>query len=384
MILLKNAELHVGDGRVLQNHDLLIDHGKITEIGTDLDISNIKASIDVVDCEGKVAIPGFIEPLSTMGCSDFLINTLKDTNENIYPISPRNNPKYAFDPAEIMMQKLYDRGTTTIGLYPGDTNVIGGYTAAFSTYGDNSKKMFLRSEMAVKGSVSTAVKNYFGHAGKKPMTMMGIFSILKKAFKDALLYEKSNNEYDEDKEIILKVIKGEIPFFVTANNEMEINALYEIIEEYDVDLVICGAYQAGSCKENILKHKSSIIVGNLNIQSRRINKGTRVEDFVEFSNKGILLGLSSSSDIGGGDRESLLWMGIHLYRAGMESEDVIKTLTLNNAKLLKINDLVGTLEINKLANIGIYSKNPIENYDATIDMVIINGDIVHRGGKLCC
>ena len=61
--------------------------------------------------------------------------------------------------------------------------------------------------------------------------------------------------------ILTKLLEKEMPLFITANTSTEINALLDVTKEYDINLVIVGAYQAHRCLESIKERNISVVIG---------------------------------------------------------------------------------------------------------------------------
>lgn len=378
MMLIKNATIHVGNGEILKDHDILIEDGIIKKVGKNIDEKDAK----IIDASGKEVFPGFIEPMTSMGCVDFS-SSCSDHEENSNPITPELNIKYAFNPEEMELQTLYKRGITSVGATPGNSNVIGGQMAVFKTHGVSANKMLVKECVGLKCSVVDNISETYGGKGMFPQTKMGIFSALKKTLREAKEYMDKDEKIegkDEKNEILKKVLTKEMPLFVAANTKQEIDSLIHVTKDYDIDLVIYSGYQADRCVEEIKSAGASLILGNLLDSSVQIYNGTEISKIKELIDSGVLVGISSSSSRALGDRETFLWNAIELYKAGIDSEKVVEIITLDHAKLLGVSDKVGSIEEGKEADIVIYTGNPIEYYDARITHTFIRGDIVYTDG----
>ena len=73
-------------------------------------------------------------------------------------------------------------------------------------------------------------------------------------------------------------------------------------------------------------------------------------------------------------KETLLWNAIMFYKNGLASEKVLKMITYNPAKILGVDDKVGSIEVGKDADIVVWSNNPIETYNSRAEAVFINGE----------
>lgn len=378
MMLIKNAMIHVGNGEILKDHDILIEDGIIKKVGKNIDKKDAK----IIDASGKEVFPGFIEPMTSMGCVDFS-SSFSDHEERSNPITPEMNIKYAFNPEEMELQTLYKRGVTSIGAIPGNSNIVGGQMAVFKTYGISPKKMLVKECVGLKCSVVGNIVETYGEKDMFPQTKMGIFNALKRILREAQEYMDKGEKVekkDEKNEIFGRVLTKEIPLFVAANTKQEIQSLIDVTKDYDIELVIYSGYQSDRCIEDIKLAGASLILGNLLDSSTQIYNDTEISKIKELIDDGVLVGISSSSSRALGDRETFLWNAIELYKAGIDSEKVVEIVTLNHAKLLGVADKIGSIEEGKEADIVIYTKNPIEYYDARITQTFIRGDIVYADG----
>lgn len=369
-MIIKNGNVHVGNGAVLYDHDILIENGVIKEIGKNIIVENKK----VIDAKDKEVFPGFIDPVSSFGCMDISFS-IKDHNEASNPITPECKIKYSFNHREIELEELYKLGITTIGASPGNTNIIGGQMAAYRTWGKNSSTMLIKEPVGIKGSIVNNVKEQYGKRNISPMTRMGIFSKLE---------EFLNNKIESSKEIVSNILEGRLPLFITANKSVEINALTNLTSKSDIKLIIVGAYQADRCIETIKDTKSSIIVGEqIYLTERRYNE-TDLYKIAELQKEGNLISFTLTGTYGTGGKVKYLWNAIEFYKAGVEKEEIVRMMTLNPAKMLGIDHVLGSIEEGKFADIVIYNKNPIEFYDSRVANTIVHGELVYSGEGFCC
>lgn len=373
MLLIKNGTVHVGNGDLYDNCDVLIKGGKIISVERDI----ICEEAEIIDAYGMDVFPGFIDPLNSTGSQDKTFS-IKDTNETSSPVTLNADIKYAFNPDEVMMEELYKVGITSIGAAPGSSNVISGKMAAFRTYGYNINKMLIKEYVGLKGSVSKSVKETYGKRKVMPMTKMGIFSMLQNTLR--------NDIEGAEKEVMDKVLNKQVPLFITANTKAEIDALINIVKDYDIKLVICNAYQAERCIDSIKQINASVIMGEQVYLSKNVYNNIDLSKLVDMKTGNNQISFTVTGDYGPSGKVKYLWNVARLYQAGIDSEEVVKMMTLYPAQMLGIDETVGTIEVEKDADIAIYSNNPIKYYDAKNKYTIIQGKIVYKEGgcEKCC
>ena len=71
-----------------------------------------------------------------------------------------------------------------------------------------------------------------------------------------------------------------------------------------------------------------------------------------------------------------MWNAIEVYRAGVPAEEIVKMMTANPAKMLGVDDRLGTLEEGKDADISVFTAHPVTSYAARVRHSIINGEVI--------
>ena len=219
MYLIKNGAVHVGDGTILKDCDILTKGSTIQKIGRGLDCPEA----EVVDASGCEVFPGFIDPHSMIGALGIPSRSL-DNQEKSDPITPELNVKYSVDPDELNGQEFYKSGITTVGLAPGNTNIMGGQIVVVKTAPMKMSRRIVKEKAALKCSVTASVKSVYGKQNKMPMTRMGSFWMLEEAIRKS---EKSGGgiENQERDRVIRDVFdKKKMPVFVAAERIGEIEA----------------------------------------------------------------------------------------------------------------------------------------------------------------
>ncbi len=382
MLLIKNGIVHDGKGKILKNIDILIENGIIKDIGHSIQVPE---DTEIFDAEGKVVLPGFIDSLNVWGCTgpgweDDDLSELSD------PITPEMNVVYSFDPDSMLFQRVFEYGVTSAGVTPSTSNVLGGYIGVFKTYGDHPYKMLVKEGAAMVSSITAQTKKIYGSRNVSPMTKMGAFSLLKEALIKASNYKKDNNQdYNSKSEALQKVLNREVPLFVNCNTKAEMDAVELALRDFSLDIVFTGAFGIDSNVGNIMGKKPSVILGDLTNAMSYTNSKIDFESIQKLMEDGVDVAISSCGDQTASGKESLLWNAILCHKYGLKSEDVLQMITFIPAKILGVDDKIGSIEIGKDADISIWTDNPIETYNARNEATFINGENIlkSRGNESC-
>ena len=122
MLIIKNGMILDVKNSQYINGDISIENGKIKEIKKEIEI---QSEDKVIDAQGKIVTPGFIDAhchLGLMGDSVGFEND--DVNEKADPITPHLRAIDALDPMDRVFEEAYQGGITSVATGPGSANVI--------------------------------------------------------------------------------------------------------------------------------------------------------------------------------------------------------------------------------------------------------------------
>lgn len=371
MLLIKGGTVYSEPaGPVAQ--DILVEDGIITQVAPCIDLSGVPS----IDATGRHVLPGLIDPATAVGALDVGFR-VRDHDELSNPVCPGADVRYAFNPNEAMTEGMFEAGITTMGLCPGNTNVIGGRCAVVSTYGRNAGQMTVRAFTGLKGSVAGYSKQSYGKRNVTPMSRMGIFALLEGALRD--------EHTGAAQESMDAVRSGRVPFFVQAEQAADIHALLHALTPYpDIRLVVTGGYQAHLCVDALLARGAGLIVGELAELSQGLYGGTDLAALKPLAEKG-LLAFSACGGSGPRGKVHYLWMAARFRQAGYSQADVLDMMTTVPARMLGVEDRKGSIAPGKDADLAIFTRNPADCYGALNTCTVVSGKIAfQREVELCC
>jgi len=371
MIIIKGGTVHDGKGNIYENTDILIEDGCIKDIGSSIKVSN---EVEIFDAKGKVVFPGFIDSLNVWGAKGpgWEDNDLSELSD---PVTPNMDVVYSFDQDSMCFQRVFEYGVTSAGISPSTSNVLGGYLAVFKTYGNHPYKMLVKDKVGQVASITSNAKNVYGKRNICPMTKMGAIALLREAIIKAMEYRKNENRvYDSKWDSLQMVIDRKVPLFINCNTKSEMDAIELALKDLPVDIVFTGAFGIDEDTGNILNDRFSLILGDLTGHMSYVNTQVDFESINKLMERGIDIAISSCGDNVASGKESLLWNAILCYKNGLDAEDVLRMITSIPAKILGVDNRIGSIEKGKDADISIWSDNPIKTYSARIEATFINGE----------
>ena len=277
-----------------------------------------------------------------------------DANEMTNPVTLSVDARFGTNPKAREFKVAYEHGITTMLLTPGSGNVFCGLPFALKTYGNNVFDMTIKSPCAVKIALGGNPKNTYGHQRRLPMTRMGIAKVLDDTFAKAKKYmeDKEQNkevEYDPDMEALCLALKGEIPCKIHCTQYDMLTAI-EIAKKYNVHFSLEHAWGATDYLDEIVESGCDICYGPIaTYRSPGERRKIDVEAVKMLDDRGVNVAMITDSPIL--SEESLYHHVGEAVREGLAQERAVRTVTINAAKVLGVEDRLGSLEEGKDADI---------------------------------
>lgn len=385
-MLIKNGRVHDGLGRV-KNVDVRVKNGIIDELGKGL---RARGGEEVMDAKGMEIFPGFIHAVSEWGVNGNWTEIRPSSNDNdekSEPITPELDAFYAFNGRAASAQQLGAFGITVCGVTPTDNNLFGGQIAAFTVDGVNPYNMCLKRGIGMKASVRTDMKKVYGTRQMSPQTRMWIFGTLEEQLRKAKEYLEKKEEAEKGKEVphdpkleaIGKVITGDLPLFISCDSLLAIERVRNIVKPYKkIKLVLINGYGLTGNEQWIVREKIPVVVKTGGDLMEEEPKGLNFNAIAKLCEKGALIVLGGS--MGLASREDMLWNAAEMMRVMHDAEKILPLITSNPAKLLGIDNITGSIEVGKRADIVIWSGNPIKTWKAHIVRTLLGGETIYKEG----
>lgn len=388
MLLIKNGTIHTMAGVVYDPGSILIDNGKIIEIGTEIS-RNQENTIETIDASGCWVMPGIIESHCHIGITEEKKGFEgDDCNEMMDPITPYIRAIDAINPMDSAFHNAISSGITSMMIGPGSSNVVGGQFAFIKADGRDIDKMAILSPAAMKIAFGENPKSNYNGMKTVPTTRMTITAMLREELFEARRYlnEKEESEKNGDKfipefrrECWLPVLRREIPLKAHAHRTDDILTAIRIAKEFDLRLTLDHCTEGHLIADEIKAAGFPAIIGPAFASRNKIE----VQN-MDFKTAGVLndagVKVAITTDHPVTRIQYLPICAGFAAKEGLGIEEGLKAITINAAEICNVADRVGSLEVGKDADIAIFSGNPMEVFTKSL-YTIINGKIVYREGK---
>lgn len=357
-LLFKDATVWTNEAAgILKKADVLVKNGKIAAVGTDLDSRGAK----VIDASGKHLTTGIIDEHSHLAASAI--------NEAGHNSSAEVRMTDVVDPDDIGIYRNLAGGVTTMQLLHGSANPIGGQSAILKMkWGESAEEMILdNAPKFIKFALGENVKqaNWDSHS-RFPQTRMGVEQVFEDYFSRAKAYEELKNSgepyrKDLEMEALLEILNGERHITAHSYVQSEINMLMEVAERYGFKInTFTHILEGYKLADKMAEHGA----GGSTFSDWWAYK-YEVKDAIPH-NAAIMHNAGVTVAINSDDAEMSRRLNQEAAKSvkygGVSEEEAWKFVTLNPAKLLHIDDRVGSIKVGKDADLVLWSHHPLSVY----------------------
>jgi imidazolonepropionase-like amidohydrolase len=394
-VLFKNATVLIGNGSKLEDADVLIENGKIVEVGKNISDS---ASIEI-DAKGKWITPGIIDVHSHLGVYPSpSVESHADGNEMTSPNTSEVWAEHSVWPQDPGFQAARAGGITTLQILPGSANLFGGRGVTLRNIPSHTMQgmKFPEAPYGLKMACGENPKRVYSSKKVAPSTRMGNMAGYRMAWAEATEYKRAWDKYDaafEDdnsaeaptRDIELDTLKGVLEGEILIHNHCykaeEMAMMIDLGKEFN--------YHSGTFHHAIEGYKvADLLAENGNCAAMWPDWwGFKMEayDMVQ-ENVAIVDAVKNSCAVIHSDSDTTIQRlnqeaAKVLYRANengfeLEDKDAIRWITLNAAKSLGIDSKTGSLEEGKKADVVLWNQNPFSVY-AQAEQVFLDGSKVY-------
>ena len=370
-MLFKNATIYTMEQEPFVG-DFKIDKGVFTEVGKNLTASEGE---DVQDLNGLYVFPGLVESHCHLGMEETAIRFEgDDVNEITDPITPNMRGIDGCNPMDETVELALKGGVTTVAAGPGSANVLGGTFFAYKTKGNCIDEMTIQNPIAMKAAFGENPKRCY--QGKKIDTRMQISALLRETLektKEYLAKKEAGKDvaYDQKLEAMIPVVKRELPLKCHAHRADDILTAIRIAKEENIKITLDHVTDARSILPQIkesgfpcicgpaLTHKSKFELANMSFETPN-----------ELYKAGILFSIITDSPVI--PQQYLSLSAALAAKAGLPEYEAIKAITINPAKILGLDNRVGSIKVGKDADFVVCTKNILDTQNE-ITAVYVDG-----------
>ncbi|MFJ2033868.1 amidohydrolase [Streptosporangium sp. NPDC087985] len=356
------------EGGPIDGGTVLIQDGKIVAVAPDAEV-NVPAGVTTVDAGGSWVLPGFVEAHGHLGVHEEAEGWAgQDTNEMTDPNGARLRALDAINPADVGFADALSGGVTTVVIKPGSGNPIGGQTVAVKCWGRTVDDMLVREPVSVKSALGENPKRVYGDQKKLPSTRQGVAAVIRDAFTKAQDYrarrehaEAEGKPFDRDGtlEILVRVLDGELPWCQHTHRADDIATALRLADEFGYRVVINHGTEGHLLADVLAERNVPVIIGPLLTSRSKVELRQR-----SLRNPGILaragVELAITTDHPVVPIHFLVHQATLAVKEGLDPAVALRSITLNPARIMGLDDRVGALKPGLDGDVVIWSGDPLD------------------------
>lgn len=390
-VLIYNAFIHIGDGNTIQNGFVSFDNGKITDVSSeDLDLeSGTYNNFLKINANGSHLYPGLILPNSKVGLEDISAVRATVDHTEVGELNSNIRSLIAFNTDSEVISTFRYNGILLSQVVP-DGSFVTGNSSIMMMEGWNWEDAAYKIDdgMHVKWPRKTyPPSRWSGQTSfrdnpnyKSSVDMINKFLIDSRSY--------FNLNVDENKEVNLKleamvdVFNGKKKIYLHVGSREQIIESVQMFQKHGInDLVLVGANDALYAIDFILENDLPVLLNNLHRVPSRNHEDVDLPYKLPYllQKEGVLVGLTASGSLH--SQRNLPFLAGTAAGYGLGKEEALKLITSNNAKILGIDNVTGTIMVGKDANIIISKGDILDMKSSVIEYAFITGRKVNLDGK---
>jgi imidazolonepropionase-like amidohydrolase len=356
-IVVKAATVYTLTGSPLAPGAVRIKDGKIVEVAGSIALPSGAKEIDL----GKgVLIPGLIDAYSSIALEGGAAESTREITPNFKVLD-------SIDWSSRDFRQARADGTTTIALDPGTDNVIEGLSCVVKTAGEPSKRVVAADHSLVITLASDPASGNSSRGrpdsiyNRQPTNRMGVVWMLRAEF------ARAKQSSDKETAIVREALAGKRPVVCVSRLDADLVAALRLRQEYPMRLTIAGAHEAYKLKDELAAAKVPVLLGQL---STTPGNGPEQTETI-LNTAGELHAAGVSVALTGG---RLLEQMRFAARFGLKPDAALVAVTAVPAKLLGIDERLGTIARGRDADLVALSGDPFD-LTSTVRWTMIDGVI---------
>jgi imidazolonepropionase-like amidohydrolase len=389
MLFIKNGTVHIGNGEVLSNTSIQINHGKIEKIGTNIPMPSDNTK--VVDASGKQVYPGLILSNTNTGLKEIgsAVRGSNDFNE-IGELNPNIQSIVAYNTDSKIINTLRSNGILLANIVP-QGQLLAGSSSVVQfdawTYEDAAYKLNGATHFYMP-SLFNSPRTGFGRRGAEPesdpvKTALDKIEMVKVFLREAKAYQQQTNRTVTN--LKFESVKGLFNksqhFFVHCNLVKEMLVAIDFVKEFGLDVTIVGGSESYQIAPLLKLNNISVILQQLH------SLPTSEDDDLDqpfktpaiLQQAGVLFALTDED--GQTTGRNLMFNAGTASSYGLSKEEALQAITLNPAKILGIADKTGSIEVGKDANIIISEGDILDMKTSIVSKAFIQGRDINLDDK---
>lgn len=377
-LAVRGETIHTMAGPAIRDGVVLVRDGKIERIGP---ASAVQIPASYRTISARVVTPGLIDAHSVIGLAGYLNQPHDQMQlERSAAIQPELRAVDAYNGRERLIEWVRGFGVTTLHTGHGPGSLISGQTMIVKTITGEVEQALVVPAAMIAASVGDAG---LATGGRAPGTYAKEIAMLRAELIKAQEYDRKQQSAKEDQrgardlrtETLVRVLKGELPLLVTVQRAHNIISVLRLAKEFNLRVILDGAAEAYMVADQIKAAGVPVIIHPTMMRAAGETENLSMETAAKLRRAGIPLALQSGFEGYVPKTRVVLFEAALAAANGLTFDEALSSITIDAARMLGINNRVGSLEAGKDADLALYDGDPFE-YTTHCTGTIINGRVV--------
>lgn len=380
LVAVKAGKILTITGPVIEDGVILLQNGRIAKVAKAAEVE-IPWAAKVVDATGKTVLPTWVLAHSSGGMSS--------ANERMANV-PWLTVADAIDPASSYFEDVLRNGVGTVHVMPGNATLLGGSGMVVRPYGRTVEDMTVAANTGMKLSLLSARQSRLQQIRELRRALADIRDYLadferrkaefdKEKAAGAIPADKQwDEEIDRKKRAAVDLVEKKLRGWLFVPSFAEVDEALRLTQQLDLQLVL-----GQNIDEAIpmLRRLQAAVVLDDSIEYFETDEETQQER--EYCTAKLLAdaGLKFALSLGQNGPTSYPWWQLATcVRHGIGRQAALEALTTVPAKLLGLDDQLGSLSEGKLGNLQILTGDPFAA-SSWVETVLLEGEVVYERSK---
>jgi len=390
--VIRNAKIVTVTGAVIERGSVLIRDGKIAEVGARV---AAPGNAKVIDATGLSVYPGMIDSGTQLGLTE--IGSIQETHDTteLGDFNPHMRAIVAVQPNSELIPVARANGITTAITHPGG-RLVSGQAALINLDGWTWQEMTVKAPAAMWMEYPRAPRGrgagFVQAEGAANVAQLRErqLAALRQKLEDAQAYAKAKEARAADKslpprpmdfvlEALVPVVKGELPVLMVANTEREIKGAIEIADKYKLKLIISGAEDAWKVASTLKEKNIPVIIGPVTELPNNEDDDYDVNysHAAKLNKAGVKFAFQTAD---AAYVRNLPFQAGTSAAFGLPKDEALKAVTIYPAQIFGVDNLLGSVEVGKMANLIVTDGDPLE-FKTIVKHMFINGKPVDLSSR---
>lgn len=357
---------------------ILVEEGRIKQIGP---ASTVRVPSGVEVIEAEVVTPGFVDAHTVVGLAGIYNSDEgqvqdQDQLEKSDPVQPELRALDAYDPVEPLVDWVRSLGVTTLHTGHGPGAIVSGQTLVAKTRGERVEEVTLIPAAALAATLDSSVARNF----KSPGTHAKNASVLREALVAAQGYASreaggAGHERNLRMETLARVLEGELALMITAHSATEIATALRLQREFGFRLWLDGAAEAYRMIGPIREAGVPVLLHPTMMRAWGDAKNLALDTATVLQEAGIPFAIQSGYEHYVPKTRVVLYEAQVAVHYGLSPQDALHAITLAPARILGLEERIGSLDPGKDADLVLFDGDPFE-YTTHVCKVLVEGEVV--------